>query len=139
MYTSDKSLKKHLLFNVIGTAFLALFAGVYEAFSHGVYSYFMLFSFAVPLMMGVLPYTLLLLKEKYPGRMFLNLWNSAIATLSMGSVFAGVLEIYGTTNSLIVVYPVFGGILILLSLGTLLIGKRPRRQNNRIRRYDPTV
>ena len=75
MYTSDKTLKKHLLFNVIGTAFLALFAGIYEAFSHGVYSYFMLFAFAVPLMMGVLPYTILLLIEKYPNRMFLNLWK----------------------------------------------------------------
>ena len=136
MYTSDKTLKKHLLFNVIGTAFLALFAGIYEAFSHGVYSYFMLFAFAAPLMMGVLPYTILLLIEKYPNRMFLNLWNSAIATLSVGSVFAGVLEIYGTTNALIVVYPVAGGILILLSLGSLLIGKRQKSQNKLIQRYD---
>lgn len=132
-------MKKHLLFNVVGTAFLALFAGIYEAFSHEVYSYFMLFAFAVPLMMGVLPYTILLLKEKYPSRLFLTLWNSVIATLSIGSVFAGVLEIYGTTNSLIVVYPIAGGILIILSLGSLLIGRRPKRENDRIRRYNTTV
>ena len=134
-------LKKHLLFNVIGTAFLGLFAAVYEAFSHGVYSYFMLFAFAIPLVMGVLPYTLLLIKEKYPDRIFLNLWNSAIAALSMGSVFAGVLAIYGTTNSLIIVYPIAGGVLMLLSLISLLIGKKPRTQPQRypVHRYDPTA
>lgn len=55
-------------------------------------------------------------KEKYPDRRFLNLWNTAIATFSIGSIFAGVLAIYGTTNSLIVVYPVAGAVLVLLSL-----------------------
>ena len=138
LYQREPELKKHLLFNVIGTAFLGLFAAVYEAFSHGVYSYFMLFAFAIPLMMGVLPYTILLLKERYPNRLFLNLWNAAIATLSMGSVFAGVLAIYGTTNSLIIVYPVAGGVLILLSLVSLLISRKSRTQSQRypVQRYD---
>ncbi len=113
-------LKKHLLFNIIGTIFLAFFGAVYEVFSHQVYSYYMLYAFAIPLLMGVLPYAILLLKEKYPGKMFLNLWNTATATLSIGSVFAGVLAIYGTTNSLIIVYPIAGGILILISLAFLL-------------------
>ncbi len=117
-------LKKHLLFNIVGAAFLALFGAVYEVFSHQVYSYFMLYAFAIPLVMGALPYTVLLLKEKYPGKLFLNLWNTAIATLSIGSVFAGVLAIYGTTNSLIVVYPIAGGLLILISLVSLLVRKR---------------
>ena len=127
MYTSDKMLKKHLLFNIIGSSFLALFGAIYEAFSHGVYSYFMIYAFAIPLMLGVLPYTILLLKGIYPKRRFLNLWNSTIATLSTGSVFAGVLAIYGTTNSLIIVYPIAGGILMLLSFASLLIKKQPRQ------------
>lgn len=117
-------LKKHLLYNIIGTIFLAFFGAVYEVFSHQVYSYFMVYAFAIPLMMGVLPYAILLLKEKYPGKMFLNLWNTASATLSIGSVFAGVLAIYGTTNSLIIVYPIVAGILILISLASLLVGNR---------------
>lgn len=117
-------LKKHLLYNIIGTIFLAFFGAVYEVFSHQVYSYFMMYAFAIPLMMGVLPYAILLLKEKYPGKMFLNLWNTASATLSIGSVFAGVLAIYGTTNSLIIVYPIVAGILILISLASLLVGNR---------------
>ena len=130
-------LKKHLLFNIIGTIFLALFGGVYEVFSHQVYSYFMLYAFAIPLMMCVLPYAILLLKEKYPGKRFLNLWNTASATLSIGSVFAGVLAIYGTTNSLIIVYPIAGGILILISLASLLVKNRAGEESGK--RHDHTA
>ncbi len=112
----EKQLKLHLLINIIGTVFLALFGAIYEIFSHEVYSYFMLYAFAIPLAMGVLPYSILMLKEKYPDRKFLNLWNTAIAIFSIGSIFAGVLAIYGTTNSLIIVYPIAGAVMVLLSL-----------------------
>ncbi len=116
MYTSDSRLKKHLLCQLAGTVFLALFGAVYEAFSHGVYSCFMIYAFAFPLILGVTLYTVLLCRNKFPDRVFLNLWNAAVAALSAGSVFQGVLEIYGTTNSLIAVYPIVGGLLLLLAL-----------------------
>ena len=122
MYTSDISLKRNLLGNIAGTAFLALFGAIYEAFSHNVYSYFMIYAFAVPLMLGVLPFTLLLISEKYPGRAALNLWNSGIAALSVGCVFRGVLEIYGTTNSMSIVYPVAGSLLLTAGLITGIAG-----------------
>ncbi len=122
----EKQLKLHLLFNIIGTGFLALFGAIYEIFSHEVYSYFMLYAFAIPLAMGVLPYSILMLKEKYPDRKFLNLWNTAIAIFSIGSIFAGVLAIYGTTNSLIIVYPIAGAVMVLLSLFSNLQNYRHR-------------
>ncbi len=122
----EKQLKLHLLFNIIGTVFLALFGAIYEIFSHEVYSYFMLYAFAIPLTMGVLPYSILLFKEKYPDRRFLNLWNTAIATFSIGSIFAGVLAIYGTTNSLIIAYPIAGAVMVLLSLFSNLQNYRHR-------------
>ena len=122
----ERQLKLHLLFNIIGACFLALFGAIYEIFSHEVYSYFMLYAFAIPLLMGVLPYSILLIMEKYPDRKFLNLWNTAIATFSVGSVFAGVLSIYGTTNSLIIVYPIAGAVLVLLSLLSNLQNYRHR-------------
>ena len=121
MYTSELDLKKNLLWNLIAAAFLALFGAVYETFSHEVYSYYMIYAFAVPLLLGAMPCTLLLLGKKHPGKIALRLWNSGIATLSVGSIFQGVLEIYGTTNSLIIVYPIAGGILMLLSLTALLV------------------
>lgn len=106
------------------SAFLALFGAVYEAFSHGVYSGYMVFAFAVPLLLGALPYAALLLGKRPPDRVFLNLWNAGIASLSVGCVFQGVLEIYGTTNALVVVYPVVGGTLLLLGIVHLLLRRR---------------
>ena len=129
MYTSDISLKRNLLSNIAGTMFLALFGAVYELFSHEVYSYFMIYAFAVPLMLGVLPYTLLLISRKYPGRAALNLWNSGIAALSVGCVFRGVLEIYGTTNSFSVIYPVSGLLLLTAGLIIWIVGLKRKQKN----------
>ena len=134
MYTSDISLKRNLLGNIAGTVFLALFGAVYELFSHEVYSYFMIYAFAVPLMLGVMPYALLLISRKVPGRAALNLWNSGIAALSVGCVFRGVLEIYGTTNSFSVIYPVSGLLLLTAGLITGIVGLK-RKHNN----PDPSI
>ncbi|MCD8120434.1 MAG: head-tail connector protein [Lachnospiraceae bacterium] len=96
---------------LFATLFLVLFGAVYERFSHEVYSYYMLYAFAIPLAGGVLPFFSLAFSNRLPmpGRVVRNLYHSAIATLTVGSCFAGVLEIYGTTNSLIKVYWIVGG------------------------------
>ncbi len=120
MSTSVSLLKKHLVFNLAGTLFLVLFGAVYEMFSHGVFSFYMLYAFSIPLVFGVTLYLILLFLRKYPDRVFLNLWNSAIVAFSAGSVFKGVLEIYGTTNSLVIVYPICGCIMAVSALASLL-------------------
>ena len=120
MSTTVDLLKKHLVFNLAGTLFLVLFGAVYETFSHGVFSFYMLYAFSVPLVFGVTLYLILLFARRYPGRVFLNLGNSAIAAFSAGSVFKGVLEIYGTTNSLVIIYPICGCIMAVSALASLL-------------------
>ena len=110
------------------TVFCALFGAVYESFSHGVFSYFMLYAFAFPLVLGGLPFFLMAFSRcPLPGRAALNLYHSGIAALTVGSIFQGVLEIYGTTNRLIAVYWAAGALLtaggILLYLPAL--GKKP--------------
>ena len=120
MSTSVSLLKKHLVFNLAGTLFLVLFGAVYEMFSHGVFSFYMLYAFSIPLVFGVTLYLILLFLRKYPDRVFLNLWNSAIVAFSAGSVFKGVLEIYGTTNSLVIIYPICGCIMAVSALASLL-------------------
>ena len=135
MYTSDISLKRNLLGNIAGTVFLALFGAVYELFSHEVYSYFMIYAFAVPLMLGVMPYALLLISRKVPGRAALNLWNSGIAALSVGCVFRGVLEIYGTTNSLGAVYPIVGSLLLTIGLIIGIVGLQKKKR----KKSDPSI
>ena len=99
------------------SAFLAFFGAIYEYYSHQVYSYYMIYAFAIPLVMGALPYGIIALQDQYrPRGSALHLWNSAIAAFTVGSLFKGVLDIYGTTNKLVAVYPIAGGALALAAL-----------------------
>lgn len=54
--------------------------------------------------------------KRKPCRISLNLYNAGIATLTIYSILKGVLEIYGTTNSLIVWYLYIAVILIVVAL-----------------------
>lgn len=98
--------------------FVALFGAIYEHFSHQVYSAPMIYAFAYPLAGGTFPFMLLLFfRARYlPPKAAMNLYNAGIATLTMGSIVYGVLEIYGTTNPLSIVYPIAGGILTLAGI-----------------------
>ena len=112
MFTSDterRSIFYHLIFHVGYSAFLVLFGAIYEVYSHGVYSYFMMYAFVVPFVMGVIPYLFIGLFAKIlPSELSKNLWNYGIVTLSLGSVMRGVLDIYGTDN--FTVYPFLAGV-----------------------------
>ena len=107
--------KKHYAVAVIGTL---LFAAVYEAFSHQVYSNYMLFAFLFPLLGGLLPCAALsaLPPRCHPDALSRCLHGAGIAALTAGSLFRGVLEIYGTTSRLGIVYWLAGGVLLTLGL-----------------------
>lgn len=105
------------------TAFVILFSAVYRIFSHGVSSGYMTFAFLFPLAGIVLPcllYERTLKKQMQKPRRTLtailrpagSLYRSGIMTWMMGSLFLGVLEIYGTTNYLSRVYWAAGAVLI---------------------------
>lgn len=87
---------------------------VYEIFSHGVYSFYMIYAFAVPLVGGALPSLISAAagKKRKPrdegSSISARLQLAAIATLTTGSFMKGALEIYGTTNRLTAVYTVVG-------------------------------
>ena len=123
MYTSDTDkdagrAAKTAFVYLLCAIFLALFGAVYEIYSHQVYSFYMLYAFAFPLVGGVLPFLVLHLWDAtwYPNLWMRRLYHAGIATLSVGSVIQGVLEIYGTTNALVRWYWVIGIGLIFLSL-----------------------
>lgn len=104
--------------------FCALFGAIYEHFSHGVYSGFMIYAFVFPLAFGALPFfAMAITGRRFPRRLPFNLYNAGIATLTVGSIFRGVLDIYGTTNSLITVYWVFGTGLTLIGAVLYLFGQ----------------
>ena len=108
------SVTKSLVFSQI----TAVFGLVYEHFSHGVFSWHMAFAFLIPLLGGVIPLLPVLRRANA------TLWRCGILTLTVGSLVQGVLEIYGTTNRLCGLYGIAGGILLALSLGALLPGKK---------------
>ncbi len=106
-----KAIKRWEFAYLLISLFCLLFGAVYERFSHEVYSGFMLYAFAVPLIGGTLLCFLLdrFSRERMPGRLVRNLYNSGIAALTVGCIFQGVLEIYGTTNKLMIIYWITGG------------------------------
>ena len=127
---SNRRLQKHLIGSIIAALFCALFAAVYEAFSFGVYSYFMLFSFVFSLLGCSLPYSIMVFTDKgIPGAMALRLWNSGIAALTTGSVIQGVIEIYGTTNRLVIVYAAAGSLLCITGGSLWLISIIQKRDS----------
>ena len=104
---------------LIATILSAAFGTVYEAFSHGVYAYGMLYAFALPLLGGVLPALLLAKKgAPLPADAACQLWHFGISALTVGSLFSGALEIYGTTSRLTAVYWLAGAVCLLLSVLT---------------------
>ncbi len=103
----------------------AWFGAMYEQFSHGVFSYYMIYSFAFPLAGGALPFFLLSFRGgRTPGRLPLHFYHSGVATLTVGSIFQGVLEIYGTTNPLTRVYWIVGWSFVLCGIVGFVIGRR---------------
>ena len=114
---------------ILVTVFCAFFGAVYEHFSFGVYSNFMIYAFAFPLLLGVLPFGLLQAGRKraevrewiVSQPMMLKLWHTGAAVLTVGSLFKGILEIYGTVSALTPVYWFAGGVLLILALVIPLI------------------
>ncbi len=135
LFTSDtKSYKaaKTAFIYVVISIFCAIFGFIYELFSHGVYSYGMIYSFLYPLAGGALPYLVLFFIKKapYPSAAVGNLYHGGIAACTVGSIVYGVLEIYGTTNALSGLYFTVGIPLILF--GALVYAVSCIRANKKI-------
>ena len=125
MAYSDREKRLILRALMYGAAalFLALFAMIYERFSHGVWSYYMVFSCVAPLGLGTLPCLAMAL---WGGRMSLKyapVWRCGVATLAVGSVARGILEIYGTAHPAWAAYPIVGAALCAAAVG-LTMGRR---------------
>ena len=108
-----------------------LFACVYEAFSHGVYSLSMLLMFLWPLLGGALPFWMLsrMRRRLWPGWLARGLYHSGVATLVTGGAVTGALEIYGTTSPYTACYGPVGA--VLCAGGILLFSGQCLRGTNR--------
>lgn len=129
MYTSviddrtmtEKIRRKTLVYLAVSALFL-LFGAVYEHFSHGVYSYYMIYCFAFPLVMGCFFWTVMTVLKRRPKfcKLFCDFHAAAIFTFTLGSVFKGVIEIFGTDSSLAPVYWFVGAALELAAIISLV-------------------
>ena len=96
---SKKRFKKTALVYTLLSIFFFAFSRIYESFSFGETSSHMHYLYAVPLVGGIL---LLVLLKIIPNlsRLSLNLWNSAVAIMTAGMLFRGIVNLSGRSTTL---------------------------------------
>lgn len=137
MFISDKAQQSHIAKTgyvyLLISLFCVLFGAVYERFSHEVYSGYMIYAFVFPLAGGALPFMSMSLFgcRHLPGRLPLNIYNAGIATVTVGSIMEGVLEIYGTTNDLLRFYWYIGIGLVIVGILLYIFGMITAKKDDR--------
>ena len=96
---NKKSFKKTVISYTLITIFFFAFSRIYEAFSFGETSVHMHYLFAIPLVGGII-LAILLKAFAYFSRLSLNLWNSAVAIITTGTLFRGIVNLSGRSTTL---------------------------------------
>ena len=96
---NKKRFKKTAISYTLITIFLLVFSRIYEAFSFGETSIYMHYLFAVPLIGGILLAIFLKVLPHF-SRISLNLWNSAVAIATTGTLFRGIVNLSGRSTTL---------------------------------------
>ena len=127
---NKKRFKKIVISYTLITIFFFAFSRIYESFSFGETSVHMHYLFAIPLVGGIV---LAILLRVFPhfSRVSLNLWNSAVAIITAGTLFRGIVNLSGRSTTLDVSYWYVGisfAILAILSIfiNPLLTNKRSK-------------
>lgn len=117
----NRALQRCLIF--LGIAVLVAASGlIYEVFSHGIWSWYMVLAFLFPLG-GALLWGLqhLIGKSLAKSRSFCFFSDAAIATATLGFLLRGALDIYGTEVDYLQTYFWAAGILAGLAAISLLV------------------
>lgn len=130
------SLKKQYKVYALISLLTFIVSKIYGVFGHGVTSPFMTWMFLWPLLGGALVYYIIeksrpsLVKTSY-FRVFSNLYNAGIATLTAGSFLQGIIEIAGASSDYIPYIYLMGGTFIIAGCGMLMIqiGRKLKRRN----------
>jgi len=115
-----KRFKKTVISYTLITIFFFAFSRIYEAFSFGEASVHMHYLFAVPLVGGII-LAILLKVLPYFSRISLNLWNSAVATITAGTLFRGIVNLSGRSTTLDAPYWYVGIGFAILAIITIFI------------------
>ena len=119
----NKRLKKTLISYSILTIFFLVFSRIYESFSFGETSIHMHYLFVVPLVGGIIMALLLKIIPNL-GRLSLNLWNSAVAVLTAGMLFRGIVNLSGRSTTLDQPYWYVGIAFAILAIVSLFFQKK---------------
>ena len=116
---SKKRFNKTAVSYILLTIFFFAFSRIYESFSFGETSVHMHYLFALPLAGGIL---LLLFMKMIPNlsRLSLNLWNSAVAIMTAGMLFRGIVNLSGRSTTLDMPYWYVGAIFVALALFSMV-------------------
>ena len=121
MFISEKLKRNTLksLYIYIGvTIFIGLFGAIYEMNSNNVFSPAMYLAWIIPCVLGVGVYLVLTYApiKQVPGTLVECIYNFGVAMLTVRSIFIGVIEIYGTTNRvMLTIYTVLS--IVFLAIG----------------------
>jgi len=113
--------KRTVKIYVFTTLFCIAFNYIYSLFSHGVSSPFMSYAFVFSLVLGVVGFTVFG-RLNLGNRTAFNLYNAGIATLTVGSILQGIIDIAGADTTYPVWYFVIGAVFV--AIGGLLIFRR---------------
>lgn len=123
---SEKEFRKIILVYVALSLVAIIAAKIYDIFGHGVDSPAMTWMFLYPLLGGALFYFIInklfpYINGNHRFRMFFNMHNSGIATLTFASFLKGVFEIAGTNSSYLKYYYLVGCLFIVGGVINLII------------------
>jgi hypothetical protein len=121
--TSDTSIRRWQMFKsaaifLVISLFCSFFNYIYGRYSHGVSSRSMTLMFLYSLVGGTFICLLIgfITSLKMPGRLVVNLFNSGLSTLIMGSLLKGIFDIAGTSSPYQPLFTVAGWLLVSLAL-----------------------
>ena len=117
---NKKRFKKTAISYTLITIFFFAFSRIYEAFSFGETSVYMHYLFTVPLVGGII-LAILLKVLPYFSRISLNLWNSAIAIITTGTLFRGIVNLSGRSTTLDAPYWYVGISFAILAILSIVI------------------
>ena len=128
---NKKRFTKTVVSYTLITIFFFAFSRIYESFSFGETSVHMHYLFAVPLVGGII-LAILLKVLPYLSRISLNLWNSAIAIVTTGTLFRGIVNLSGRSTTLDALYWYVGIGFVILTLLSIVINPIRIKKKGRI-------
>jgi len=126
-----KRFKKTVISYTLITIFFFAFSRIYESFSFGETSVHMHYLFTVPLIGGII---LVILLKALPqlSRISFNLWNSAVAIITAGTLFRGIVNLSGRSTTLDTPYWYVGISFAILAILSIFIHPLLTNKSSRV-------